>query len=1431
MTIQTSHVLLTAGGEGWSRTGSWLNQSRSEQVTSKNRPSRWKRSGVLASAVKALSTLALLALAAGQTYAQGTPLTGADVYSHSRSSSFTYYANGLLQSEVIEPGQANLCVVTTYTYDAYGNKSKASTSNTNADALAAGCSGANAMAQFADRATNVNTLASALGTPPVTVGGQPVAIQDGQFALTVANALSQSETKTYDPRFGAVLKLVGPNNLPTSWVVDDFGRKTRETRADNTSSVMAYCFLSTSGLDTSSNSAQCSGLSFASGEVPTDAISFVHSEPHDANDLKSGPFSRVYMDRAGRKLRTVTEAFDGVNQGGGQARLIVQDVDYNVYGIQIVTTQPYFLDSNTSTTSGAHYGMSTTEYDVLGRPVKVYSSDISSANNAGGSTSTTFGNRGTFQASVTTISYAGLVITTTNDKNQSRVEEKNADGKLVRITDANGAQVAHQHDAFGDLVETKDALQNKVSIQYDTRGRKVAMTDPDSGAWSYDYSALGELKWQQNANQKIAGTATTMAYDQLGRMIQRVDPEYTSTWSYDTCSTGVGKLCATSTSHGVARKLAYDVLGRPTSTRTDITAGTGFASSQSFASAVSYDATTGRLASQTYPSGLQVGYNYTTKGFLQSLVTGSQTTITLNPLPASAGGTPVASQTLSPGTALWTAQSYNAWGQAEQTLLGNGVAPKASFDPATGRLISNTAGVGSATDVVNQNYVWDSLGHLTQRVDHNGDLQFNTGAVQDDFLYDSLGRLSSYTVSASQIPNLSRNVTLQYNALGMLLYKSDVGAYSYLGQGPMAVQPHALQSVVGSLNASFTFDANGNLQTASTGSYRSVSYTSFNLPDSQTGVQGPGANGTAPSPTNPGSPKYTWQYDENHQRIMEVRTVASGPNAGTRTTWMMHPDNQGGLGFEYEIAPNGITSNRHYLSVGGASIGVLVTTSALPTLRAGQLSPDVITTTIIAVKLEYWHKDHLGSLVATTDHLGNVTARYAYDPFGKRRMVNGQYDAFGTLIIDWNTSTSNGTDRGFTGHEHLDDIGIIHMNGRLFDPTLGVFLQADPMVQDPSNLQNFNRYGYCFNNPLTCTDPTGHFNLRKFLGSVVAGGIIDFFVPGLGSLISGIYQARMIAHSQLGYQIGSIVISIVSTAYCEGGAAACNAIGQAAWSALAGHGIEASIKVGVFAYVSAQVNGQIHIGTEGSPFANVVAHTAWGCAESSMQGGSCKSGAVSGGISAAWTNSGWGNVGDAKHNMGDLVLNTMTNAVVGGVASVASGGSFAMGARSAAMSYLFNAMAGRFIGQRIGMWGGAALCSETGPGAALCAVGGRWLGGTVGSWVEDRFVGALATSGGEGADKLARYDGPKPEYDVNDAHLPGGNPNKTPQPEDAESVYQRAVPDAAENARNWYGKNADGVTYRYSNSGDGTVHFSGRSDVFPGIRNITRYAIDRLGAL
>ncbi|HET9645737.1 MAG TPA: hypothetical protein VFP68_20815 [Burkholderiaceae bacterium] len=136
----------------------------------------------------------------------------ANVYSYSRTSSFTYYTaadgakNGLLKTETVEPNNAQSCVTTTYAYDAYGNKASATTSN---------CTGATGRALFSSRSSG-GTYAS----QSVSLNGTTVTIPAGLFATNATNSLQQSESRQYDPRFGAVTKLTGPNGLATQWILD-----------------------------------------------------------------------------------------------------------------------------------------------------------------------------------------------------------------------------------------------------------------------------------------------------------------------------------------------------------------------------------------------------------------------------------------------------------------------------------------------------------------------------------------------------------------------------------------------------------------------------------------------------------------------------------------------------------------------------------------------------------------------------------------------------------------------------------------------------------------------------------------------------------------------------------------------------------------------------------------------------------------------------------------------------------------------------------------------------------------------------------------------------------------------------------------------------------------------------------------------------------
>lgn len=449
----------------------------------------------------------------------------------------------------------------------------------------------------------------------------------------------------------------------------------------------------------------------------------------------------------------------------------------------------------------------------------------------------------------------------------------------------------------------------------------------------------------------------------------------------------------------------------------------------------------------------------------------------------------------------------------------------------------------------------------------------------------------------------------------------------------------------------YGYDANGNAVSATAGQWRSISYTSFNLPDSNLGAQGPIVNGVGL--------KTTWGYDENHQRIKEERTNTQG----TRTTWYLHPDNQGGLGFETESTGGATNVNRHYLNAGGQMV-VLVTRQALSSYAgSAQTAPPTVSTTITAIKLEYWHKDHLGSTIATSDHGGAVTARYAYDPFGKRRIANGQYDAFGTLVIDWVEGSNKDTDRGFTGHEHLDELGLIHMNGRIFDPVIGRFLQADPFIQAMEELQNYNRYSYCYGNPLNCTDPTGYFSLKKALRTIAAIVATVYLGPGGAYAIIG----QGVAYSAIGNAaIAGFVSGAISSGSLKGAL-------QGAFSAMVFGGVGNMVRGGEFLSGAGAATSQ----TVGY-LTGIAMHGVAGCVTSIAGGGKCGPGALSAAFSKAVSSSGMMediNDAGAEGDFGARIQGSFVSAVVGGTGSVLGGGKFENGAITGAFSYLLNQIA------------------------------------------------------------------------------------------------------------------------------------------------------------
>lgn len=120
--------------------------------------------------------------------------------------------------------------------------------------------------------------------------------------------------------------------------------------------------------------------------------------------------------------------------------------------------------------------------------------------------------------------------------------------------------------------------------------------------------------------------------------------------------------------------------------------------------------------------------------------------------------------------------------------------------------------------------------------------------------------------------------------------------------------------------------------------------------------------------------------------------------------------------------------------------------------------------------------------------MGNVVASQSFDAWGRKRNPNdGSYSNI-PINPDWLYS-------GYTCHEQLNDLGLINMNGRMYDLVQGRMMSPDALINDQYSTQTFNMYSYAANNPLRFTDPSGYItrdelrNIIHDLGKFTNGGI------------------------------------------------------------------------------------------------------------------------------------------------------------------------------------------------------------------------------------------------------------------------------------------------------------------------------------------------------
>jgi len=125
----------------------------------------------------------------------------------------------------------------------------------------------------------------------------------------------------------------------------------------------------------------------------------------------------------------------------------------------------------------------------------------------------------------------------------------------------------------------------------------------------------------------------------------------------------------------------------------------------------------------------------------------------------------------------------------------------------------------------------------------------------------------------------------------------------------------------------------------------------------------------------------------------------------------------------------------------------------------------------------YFHHDGLGSTVALTDSTGNVVESYTYDVYGQPMFWDSYFNP--------QPSSLQSTRFLYAGREYLAELGLYDYRNRVYSPTLGRFLQTDPLRFDAGDA---NLYRYCANNPVNYRDPNGEW-VHIAIGGVV-GGII-----------------------------------------------------------------------------------------------------------------------------------------------------------------------------------------------------------------------------------------------------------------------------------------------------------------------------------------------------